>query len=728
MIRKRLLVCLTAVAVAACAAPPAPPPPPPAKPIEAPPAKVAAPPRGQPKLGSFGVDLAGLDQQTKAGNDFYTYAGGRWLKENPIPADRARWGMFDALREASDANVHKLLEELGKAGATQGEGARKAADYYAAYLDTKAIDQKGFAPAKPGLDAIAAAKTLDDIVKLMGRPDLPVEAPIGLGVRLDEKNPDRYLVSVTQSGLGLPEREYYLKKEQTFQDIRAKYEAHVVKVLTLVGDKKAAANAKAILALETQIAERHWPIADRREREKTYNPRTVAELQKEAPSFPWKAFLDVQGYGGESQFIVRETTAIWKLAQLVSTTPVATWKAYLTYHLVRNAADVLPSQLDAEVFDFVGRTLNGQPEQRERWKRAVTSTNAVLGDAVGEIYVARFFQPKAKAEIDRLVENLRKGYAARIDAVEWMTPETKKEAHEKLAAFRPKIGYPSKWKDYSSLKIVPGDAYGNDIRSAVWRHEYMRQKLGRPSDRDEWFMTPQTVNAFYNSTFNEIVFPAAILQPPFFDAEADPAVNYGGIGGVIGHEMGHGFDDQGAKSDGKGVLRTWWAAADIAAFKARTDALADQYSAFEPLPGLKINGRLTLGENIGDVGGLTVAYRAYQLSLAGQAAPVLDGFTGDQRFFLGWAQVWRSLSREPALRNQLLTDPHSPAMFRVNGVVRNLDAWYTAFDVKPGDALYLAPEKRIKIWLSPAPAPFAPPQPGANVQNVAPGATAEPRG
>lgn len=698
MIRKRLLVCLTAVAVVSCAAPPAPPPPPPAKPVEAPPEKVAPPPRGQPKLGSFGVDLAGLDKQTKAGNDFYTYAGGRWLKENPIPADRSRWGMFDALREESDANVHKLLEELAKPGAAKGESARKAADYYAAYLDTKAIDQKGFAPAKPALDAIAAAKTLDDIVKLMGRPDLPVDAPIGLGVRLDEKNPDRYLVSVTQSGLGLPEREYYLKKEQTFEDIRAKYEAHIAKVLTMVGDKKAAANAKAILALETQIAERHWPIADRRERDKTYNPRSVAELQKEAPSFPWKAFLDVQGYGNESQVIVRETTAVWKLAQLFSATPVATWKAYLTYHFLLGAADVLPSALDHEVFDFVGRTLNGQPEQRERWKRAVTSANGALGDAVGEIYVARFFQPKAKAEIDRLVENLRKGYAARIDAVEWMTPETKKEAHEKLAAFRPKIGYPSKWKDYSSLKIVPGDAFGNDLRAAVWRHEYSRAKLGRPSDRDEWFMTPQTVNAYYNSTFNEIVFPAAILQPPFFDAEADPAVNYGGIGGVIGHEMGHGFDDQGAKSDAKGVLRTWWAAADVEAFKKRTDALADQYSTFEPLPGLKINGRLTLGENIGDVGGLTVAYRAYQLSLGGQAAPVLDGFTGDQRFFFGWAQVWRSLSREQALRNQVLTDPHSPAMFRVNGVVRNLDAWYTAFDVKPGDALYLAPEKRVKIW------------------------------
>jgi putative endopeptidase len=396
--------------------------------------------------------------------------------------------------------------------------------------------------------------------------------------------------------------------------------------------------------------------------------------------------------------IVRENTAIPKLAELFTATPVATWKIYLAYHYLKGMAQVLPAQLDDEVFDFYGRTLNGQPQQRERWKRAVTAVNGALGEAVGELYVARFFQPKAKLEMDKLVENLRKGYAARIQSVDWMTPETKKLALEKLAAFRPKIGYPSKWKNYSKLEVAPGDAFGNAVRAEVWLHEDRLAKLKKPSDRDEWFMTPQTVNAYYNSTFNEIVFPAAILQPPFFDADADPAVNYGGIGGVIGHEMGHGFDDQGAKSDANGILRTWWRPADVEAFKKRTDALAEQYSLFEPQPGLHVNGRLTLGENIGDVGGLAVSYKAYELSRSGQRAPEIGGFSGDQRFFLGWAQVWRTLSRDQALRNQVLTDPHSPAKYRANGVVRNLDAWYTAFNVKPGDELYLAPEQRVHIW------------------------------
>jgi len=654
--------------------------------------------RPKPRLGTFGVELNGIDRSTKPGADFYEFAGGGWMKTNQIPADRSRWGMFDALREESDVNVRKIVEEQAKTKPAKGTNLQKVTDFYAAYLDTAAIDQKGFAPAKAALDAIAAAKTPADIVKLMGRPDLPTAAPIAMQVDLDEKDPDRYVVLVGQSGLGLPDREFYLKKEAQFQEIRAKYEAHITKVLSMVGDKKAAANAAAILALETQIAERHWPIADRRERDKTYNPRTIAELEKEAPAFPWKTYLDAQGYGSEKSVIVAENTAIPKLAQLFAATPVATWKAYLTYHFLRASADVLPSQLDAEVFDFAGRTLNGQPQQRERWKRAVSAINGALGDAVGELYVARFFQPKAKAEMDRLVENLRRGYAARIQSVDWMTPETKKVALEKLASFRPKIGYPAKWKSYAALEVAPGDAYGNARRAEVWAHEYMRAKLGKPSDRDEWFMNPQTVNAYYNPVFNEIVFPAAILQPPFFDADADPAVNYGAIGGVIGHEMGHGFDDQGAKSDAKGVLRTWWGAADVDAFKKRTDVLADQYSTFEPLPGIKVNGRLTLGENIGDVGGLTVAYKAYQLSLGDKPDAVIDGYTGDQRFFLGWAQVWRTLYRDQALRNQVLTDPHSPAMYRVNGVVRNLDAWYRAFDVKEGDALYLPPEKRVKIW------------------------------
>jgi putative endopeptidase len=647
-----------------------------------------------PKLGTFGVDTTGMDTTVKPGKDFHLYASGTWLRTTKIPADKSRWGTFDRLREEADENVHKILEEKV---AAKGN-AQKARDYYAAYLDAAAIDAKGFAPAKPALDAIAAAKTLDDIVKLMARPDLPLDSPISLGVTLDQKNPDRYVVTCGHEGLGLPEREFYLKTDQQFVDIRTKYEAHIARVLAMVGDKNAAKNAKEIVALETKIAERHWPIAERREREKTYNAMTIADLQREAPQFNWKLSLEAAGLGTPKEIIVRENTAIPKLAELFKATPVATWKSYLTYHLLSETADVLPSALDKEVFDFAGRTLNGQPEQRDRWKRAVTATSSALGDAVGELYVARHFQPKAKVAMDTLVENLRKAYAARIEQLDWMTPATKKVALEKLAAFHPKIGYPSKWKDYGKLDVVAGDAWGNAMRARLWRHEYVVAKLGKPTDRDEWFMTPQTVNATYNPVLNEITFPAAILQPPFFDPEADPAVNYGGIGGAIGHEMGHGFDDQGAKSDAKGILHNWWAAADVESFKKRTDVLADQYSAFEPLPGIKVNGRLTLGENIGDVGGLTVAHKAYQFSLGDQKAPVIDGFTGDQRFFLGWAQVWREFSRDAALRNIVMSDPHSPAQYRVNGVVRNIDAWYAAFGVKEGDPLFLAPEKRVKIW------------------------------
>jgi putative endopeptidase len=700
MTRTPLFLCFSTLALlAACATPANAPQTTAAKPdVTTSQPSTAAAPRGKPKLGTFGVDVAGIDSSVKAGKDFYNFAGGKWAKENQIPADKSRWGKFDELREEADGNVHKILEEQKAAKAAKGTSAQKAGDFYSTYLDTAAIDAKGFAPAKAGLDAIAAAKSLDDVTKLMARPDLPLPSPIGAGVTLDEKDPDRYVVGIEQSGLGLPEREYYLKTDKDMVEIRTKYEAHIAKVLGMVGDKNAAANAKAIVALETKIAEASWPIADRRERDKTYNPKTIADLQKEAPQFPWKTFMDTAGFGDQKTVIVSELSAMPKLAKVFGAGSVATWKAYLTYHYVRSQADILPTKLDEEVFDFAGRTLNGQPQQRDRWKRAVSATNGALGDAVGELYVAKHFQPKAKEAMDKLVENLRKGYAARIQSVDWMTPDTKKVALEKLAAFRPKIGYPSKWKDYSTLEVVAGDAFGNATRSRVWKHEYMKAKLGKPSDRDEWFMTPQTVNAYYNPTFNEIVFPAAILQPPFFDADADPAVNYGGIGGVIGHEMGHGFDDQGAKSDAKGVLRNWWAASDVDAFKKRTDALADQYSAFEPLPGVKVNGRLTLGENCGDVGGLTVAYKAYQLSLDGKPAPTLDGYTGDQRFFLGWAQVWRSLYRDKALRNQVMTDPHSPAMYRVNGVVRNLDPWYAAFDVKQGDELFLPPEKRVKIW------------------------------
>jgi putative endopeptidase len=489
-----------------------------------------------------------------------------------------------------------------------------------------------------------------------------------------------------------------LKADAQFVEIRAKFQAHVQKMLTLAGHKNARAEAADILALETEIAKLHWERAKRRERDLTYNLMSVAALAKDAPDYPWAAAFASSRLNGLSEVVVAEWSAIPALGKLFESTPVSTWRSYLAYQYLTAEAGVLPKVFDEENFDFNGRILNGQPEQRERWKRAVRATNGALGEAIGEIYVARKFPPASKAAMQVLVENLRKGYAQHIADVPWLTPATKKVALEKLAAFRPKIGYPDKWRDYSSLEVRPGDALGNRRRAEIFEWDRELNRLNKPTDRDEWDMTPQTVNAYYNPVFNEVVFPAAMLQPPFFNPEADPAVNYGAIGGVIGHEMGHGFDDQGAKSDAKGVLRTWWLAQDVEAFKVRTDKLADQYDQFQALPGLHLNGRLTLGENIGDLGGLTVAHAAYRISRNGSAASDIDGFTPDQRFFMGWAQAFRELNREEALRNQVMTDPHSPGEFRVNGVVRNVDAWYDAFGVKPADKLYLAPEQRAKIW------------------------------
>lgn len=655
-------------------------------------------PAQRPRFGAFGFDTAGMDRSIKPGDDFHEYASARWRKAASIPADRTEWGTFEAGRVASDANVRSLLEEQSHAHPAPGSSAQKIGDAYATYLDVDAIDRKGLSPVRPYLDAIAAAQSLSDVARLMGRPDLPSQALFPAYVAIDSKNPDRFVVHVEHGGLGLPDRDFYLKKDASFQETRAKYQANIARVLAFAGDPLAAANAAAILALEAQIAELHWPIADRRNRDTTYNPRTVTELEKEAPGFPWTAYFDALGYG-DAPLVVNELTAFPKLARLFAATPIATWRAYLAYHLLVNESDVLPSALDAMVFDFNEKTLDGREQQEPRWARGVATVNDALGDAVGELYVARFFTPKAKAQVDTLVENVRRAFAARLQGLDWMTPETKRAALEKLAAVRTKIGYPDRWKDYSTLDIVRGDAFGNSLRAAQWAHAQDRARLGRPADRAAWlYATPQRVIAYNNPPFNEILFTAAILQPPFFDPDADAAVNYGAIGGVIGHELGHGFDDQGSKLDAKGILRPWWSAADVDAFKTRTDALAAQYDAFEPLPGLKVNGRFTLGENIGDLGGLTIAYTAYQLSLAGKPAKEIDGLTGDQRFFLGWAQIHRSIQRDEALRNQILSDPHSPARYGVNGVVRNMDAWYTAFDVKQGDALYLAPERRVHVW------------------------------
>lgn len=652
-----------------------------------------------PMIGEYGLDLAGGDPAVKPGDDFYRYAGGTWLKTETLPADRATWSTLGKLHSASQERVRELIETAAAStAATPGSIARQVGDYYAAFLDTAAIESHGLTPAAGGLAAIAAASSHEDIARLVARPDLGLPSPIDFGVTLDRKNPDRYILIVTQGGLALPERDFYLRDDEQFTKVREAYRAHIARFLALAGQEAPEESANAILALETEIARLHWPIADRRDTDRTYNLVTRAELDTLAPAFPWAAAFDAAGLPPIQELVVAEKSAIPGLAALFRATPVATWRRYLSYHYLRGGAPLLPAALDAESFAFFGHTLNGQPEQRQRWKRAVDATSGALGEGVGQLYVARYFPPSAKAAALAMIENLRAAFADRIAHAAWMSEETRKVATGKLAAFRPKIGYPDHWRDYGGLEVRRDDAFGNRERSRVFEWQREIRRLAQKTDRDEWFIAPQTVNAYYNPVFNEVVFPAAILQPPLFDPEADAAVNYGAIGAIIGHEMSHGFDDQGSKYDARGVLRSWWREADVTAFKALGDQLAAQYEGYAPLPGIHLNGRLTLGENLGDLGGVSVALAAYHRSLHGRAAPRRGALGGDARFFLSWAQAWRSLYRDEALRNQVMSDPHSPGEYRVNGVLRNLDAWYDAFGVRPGDALYLAPEARVHVW------------------------------
>lgn len=657
----------------------------------------AAPP-ARAAIGAFGIDLASRDMNVKPGDDFFQHMNGTWFANNTIPEDRTTWGTNAILADKAERDVRTLIEEAALAGGAPGSNAQKIADYYNAYLDQAAIDARGLAPIQPVLAEIAALRTHEQVMRLIARPDVGISAPIDFYITLDEGNPDRYIVGITHGGLGLPEREYYRKTDGVFPEQRRQYTAAIAQILGLAGISDSEAKARRILGFETQIAEHHWPIADRRERERTYNIRSREQLRALAPRFPWDARLEAAGLGDVQEVVVGELSAMTPLAALSLSTPVSTWRDYITWHYIRGYANVLPKTLDDANFDFYGRILNGQPQQRERWKRAIASVNNTLGEAIGQLYVARHFPPEAKAQTLELVENMRRAYGERIQQAAWMSAETKTAALEKLASFRPKIGYPDQWRDYSRYEVRSGDAFGNYVRFAEFSWQHDLERLGRPSDREEWFMVPHAVNAYYNPPFNEIVFPAGYLQPPLFDPNADPACNYGGVGGVIGHEMGHGFDDQGAKSDARGVLRDWWQPQDVQRFQALTGRLAEQYDAFEPLPGLHVNGRLTLGENIGDCGGLQVALHAYRISLNGQEAPVLEGTTGVQRFYMARAQCRRELRREQSLRNQVLTDPHSPARYRVNGPARNMDAWYEAFNVQPGDALYLPPADRVTIW------------------------------
>ena len=681
----------------------------------------AAVPTPTMSFGEWGFDPDAIDRSIDPGDDFFAFANSKWLAANPLPDEFSRFGAFNLLREKSTSDVKALVDDLVAKPASQlTADEKRIVDAYNSYLDTAAIDAAGLAPAQPYLDRIANAGTLTELATLWATPGYP--SPMGGYVSVDAKEPSRYSVYVGAGGLGLPDRQYYLDESAKGREIQAKYRDYLAFLFGKAGYEDPAATAQAVYNLEDTIArEVSWDRAVRRNRDLTYNALTPAQLEEYAGSFPLATFLETSGFGDTDRFVVGDLppsseeagelgldeATLAKIGggtpammQLMADTPIEVLQAWTTKEFLENNAGVLPSDIDQADFDFYQTTLNGVPVQRPRWKRAIGETEGLLGELVGASYVDRYFPPENKAAMDDLIVNLRKSMAISIRENEWMSEDTKKEALAKLDAFDPKIGYRDNLETYEGLTVTPGNPIANRMAAAAWNTKDNLAKLGGPIDRTEWGMLPQTVNAYYNSTKNEIVFPAGILQQPFFGISADPAVNYGGIGAVIGHEMGHGFDDQGSKSDGTGMLRNWWTDADREAFDARTDALVAQYNAFCPYDDGEtcVNGRLTLGENIGDVGGLSMAYRAYRLSLDGKEAPVIDGLTGDQRFFLAWAQVWRSAQRENAGRQRLLTDPHSPEEFRTNGAVRQMDAWYKAFNVTPDDALYLPPEDRVVIW------------------------------
>jgi putative endopeptidase len=660
----------------------------------------APPAVASPAYGSFGMDLQGMDRTVAPGDDFNAFANGTYLKQLVIPEDRSSFGMFVKLRDLSQERTRGIVEAAaGLKGAKPGSEDQKVGDFYASFLDEATIEAKGLAPLQPYLDAIAAIPDQAGLSRAFGVVTrLGLDLPVGIGPQQDLKNPDVYAIYVGQGGLGLPDREYYRDhKNKKFAEVRAQYNDHIAAMLALAGLDHPKERAMGIFALETKLAEVHWSKAEERQVDKLYNPVKFADLGTLYPGVDWTALLTAAGIPIQKELIIANPSAILGSAQLMASQPLAVWKDYLTYHLLSRAASCLPKAFGDENFAFKGKVLMGQPQDQPRWKRGVDATTNALGEAVGKLYVDKYFPPEAKRQMDALVKNVIAAMDQRLANLTWMDPGTKEKARAKLAIFTPKIGYPDHWRDYSKLEVRRGDAMGNAMRVAEFEYQRELDKVGKPMDRSEWGMTPMTVNAYANPFWNEIVFPAAILQPPFFDPNADPAVNYGGIGVVIGHEISHHFDDQGRKFDQAGKLSDWWTAEDVKRFTALTDKVVKQYAAYEPLKGSHVNGELTLGENMADLAGVNVALDAYHQSLGGKPDRVLDGFTGDQRFFLGFAQVWRSKYRDAALLQQLTTNEHTPGHFRP-AVVRNLDAWYEAFGVKPGQALYLAPADRIKVW------------------------------
>jgi len=659
---------------------------------------VSTEPAGKPELGSFGIDLTARDTSVKPGDDFFMYASGTWYRNYEMPADKTSYGAFAALAERSEDRVKAIIEDVANKQELNLEE-QLIASYYNSYMDVESLNEKGIKPIQPMLDSIASIQNVADLTKTFGNAWLiNTNTPIGIGMGANRINPDAYQVGVGVGGLGLPDRSYYLEENERFAKILEEYKNSIATMLTHAGLDKPVERAEGIIALETKMAEAMWPREKRRNRDLTLNQIERSELSKEYPGFDWDLFIEQTGFIAKD-LNMSQPEPINDMIELINEQPLDTWKDYLAYHLVAGNSGLLSEQIYNDNFAFYGTVLGGQQEPRPRWKRAVSAMSGTnsLGFAIGQVYVDRYFPESSKEQMVELVENLRKALDERITNLDWMGDETKTNAKEKLMAFVPKIGYPDVWESFDGLELSDDDLVGNVQNIRRFFQDKTLEDETKETDRDAWFMAPQQVNAYYNSSFNEIVFPAAILQAPFFDPNADAAVNYGAIGAVIGHEMGHGFDDQGSKSDAKGVQANWWSDEDRAAFEAKTKVLIDQYSQYEPLEGNFVNGANSLGENIGDVGGLAMAYHAYKLSLNGKEAPVIEGLTGDQRFFLAWAQVWRIKRTEESMLNRLRGGTHAPGKFRTLAP-RNHDAWYTAFDVKPGDALYLAPEDRVKIW------------------------------
>ena len=664
----------------------------------------AASPATKPVFGPWGVTLADMDTSVGPGSDFFRYTNGGWLKTAVIPPDRQFAGVNLELDKENEARLKSIVAGLAaKPEAALSAEERKLRDLYNAFENTRAIDAAGLDPVKPDLERIAAFKSYADVAAFMGSPASQVSGPFDINIDIDEKNPDAYVILLSQSGLGMPDRDYYLLKDKDSAATREAYRRYLAAMLAFAGVHDAARSA-AVYALEERIARVHWPAAERREAEKVYNPLSLAALAKFAPQFPWDSYLAAAGVSrrsprGERVVVVREKSAFPKLAALFAATPVHVWRDYLTVRYLHSHASYLPAQIDDADFAFYGVVIGGQKQQLPRDLRGIHLLDRQMGEALGKLYVARYFPPQAKAKIQQLVANLLKAYEADIGTLTWMTPATRQKALEKIRRFTPKVGYPDKWRDYSALTIVPGELVRDATNTVVFEWNRELKRIDTPVDRGEWDMTPPTNNAYYNPTLNEIVFPAGILQPPYFDPNADDAVNYGEIGATIGHEISHGFDDQGSKYDATGRLNNWWTAQDRKNFDARTAALAKQYDQYQPLPGLHVNGRLTLGENIADLAGLVIASKAYHIALGGKPAPVLSGFTGDQRFYIAYGQSWREVWTDGLTRRIVLSNPHSPSKYRVNGVVRNDNGWYAAFpQIKSGDTYYLTPAERVQLW------------------------------